>query len=574
MTINIVVPVLGESITSAVVSKWLKQPGDQVAADEAIVELETDKVNVEVPAPSAGIVGKHVVEAGSEVSVGALLVTLEPLGKGETVTRNDTRVSSVSGSNPEQKPVDASAPASEYDYDVLVIGAGPGGYVAAIRAAQLGMKVACVEKRKTLGGTCLNVGCIPSKALLYASEQYEAARHQFEKLGVVVKNVSVDLKKMQEHKQSVVEANVNGIEFLFKKNKVTRIEGEATIVAAGKVSVNGQEISARSIIIATGSETAGLPGIEIDEKQVVSSTGALALSEIPRHMVVIGGGVIGVELGSVWKRLGARVTVVEYFDRLVPGFDQEISSTLARLLIKQGFELKLSHKVSKIDKMNGQLKIAIEAAQGGNQETLEADVVLMAVGRRPITAGLGLDKIGVELDERGKIKTDAQFQTNIPGIYAIGDVIAGPMLAHKAEEDGVAAIEFIAGKKPHVDYNLVPGVVYTEPEVAMVGKTEEVLKKENVAYTVGKFPFSANGRARAMGKTDGFVKILADKHTNRILGVHMIGPNCSEMIAEAVLAMAFGASAEDIALTCHAHPTLSEAVKEAALATQNQAIHM
>lgn len=573
MTVNIVVPVLGESITSAVVSKWLKQPGDQVAVDEAVVELETDKVNVEVPAPAAGIVGKHAVEEGAEVSVGALLVTLEPLGSSAAVAKN-TAPAPAAASNIVQKPAAVSAPAGACDYDVLVIGAGPGGYVAAIRAAQLGMKVACVEKRKTLGGTCLNVGCIPSKALLYASEQYEAAQHQFEKLGVVVKGATVDLKKMQAHKQSVVDANVNGIDFLFKKNKITRLEGEATFVAAGKVAVNGKEITARSIIIATGSETSGLPGIEIDEKQIVSSTGALALAEVPRHMVVIGGGVIGVELGSVWKRLGAKVTVVEYFDRLVPGFDQEVSSTLARLLTKQGFELKLSHKVSKIDKVNGQLKISIEAAQGGSQETLEADVVLMAVGRRPVTAGLGLDKVGVELDERGRIKTDAQFQTNIPGIYAIGDVIAGPMLAHKAEEDGVAAVEFIAGKKPHVDYNLVPGVVYTEPEVAMVGKTEEALKKENIAYTVGKFPFSANGRARAMGKTDGFVKILADKHTNRILGVHMIGPNCSEMIAEVVLAMAFDASAEDIALTCHAHPTLSEAVKEAALATQNQAIHM
>ncbi|MDI2091059.1 dihydrolipoyl dehydrogenase [Commensalibacter oyaizuii] len=566
MAVEIIVPVLGESITSAVVSKWLKQPGERVNADEALVELETDKVNVEVPAPTSGIVGQHQVAAGDEVSVGALLVVLADEGEAPSTTVTPAVADTVSAS--------ITQPNAGTDYDLVVIGAGPGGYVAAIRAAQLGLKVACVEKRTTLGGTCLNVGCIPSKALLYASEQYEAAHKYFAGLGVMVNDVQLDLAKMHSHKQSVIDSNVSGIEFLFKKNKITWLKGSAVIKAPGKILVDGQEVTARSIVIATGSQSTSLPGIEVDEKQIITSTGALQLETVPKHMVVIGGGVIGVELGSVWHRLGARVTIVEYFDRLLPGFDKEVSTNFAKILQKQGMVLKLAHKVEQVRKQDGSVQITISNVAGDKTETLEADVVLVSVGRRPVTQGLGLEAVGVALDDRGRVQTNAQFQTNVSGIYAIGDVIAGPMLAHKAEEEGVAVAEILAGQKPHVDYDLIPGVVYTEPEIAMVGKTEETLKADGIEYSVGKFPFSANGRARAMGKTEGFVKILADKRTNKVLGVHLMGPHCSEMIAEAALAMAFGASAEDIALTCHAHPTLSESMKEAALATQKKTIHM
>lgn len=568
MTAEIIVPVLGESITSAVVSKWLKQPGDSVCADEAVVELETDKVNVEVSAPIAGVVGQHQAEVGDEVSVGTLLVTIHDA---TDVRALDLVVSvaPVDGAEAQKTSVTETT-----DYDLIVIGAGPGGYVAAIRAAQLGMKVACVEKRSTLGGTCLNVGCIPSKALLYASEQYEAAQTQFENLGVIVKDVQLDLAKMHAHKQSVIDANVSGIEFLLKKNKITWLKGTATITAPGHVSIEDKIVTARSILIATGSESVSLPGIEIDEKQVVTSTRALALEKVPEHLVVIGGGVIGVELGSVWHRLGAKVTIVEYFDRLLPEFDKEVSLTFAKILEKQGIALKLAHKVEKIEKERSQSQVTITNVAGDKTEHLSADVVLVSVGRRPVTHGLGLEALGVVLDDKGRVKVNTQFQTNIAEIYAIGDVITGPMLAHKAEEEGVAVAELLAGQKPHVNYELIPSVVYTDPEIAMVGKTEEVLKAESIEYTIGKFPFSANGRARAMNKTDGFVKILADKRTNKVLGVHIIGPHCSEMIAEIVLAMNFGASAEDIALACHAHPTLTESIKEAALGTQKKSIHL
>lgn len=570
MAVKIVVPVLGESITSAVVSKWLKQPGESVSADEALIELETDKVNVEVPAPVAGIVGQHQVTVGDEVAVGALLVTIGETAEAEASINSVEKVPSAI----EVKQEPAANQSNDAEYDLIVIGAGPGGYVAAIRAAQLGMKVACVEKKKTLGGTCLNVGCIPSKALLYASEQYEAANRHFADLGVVVKDIKLDLAKMQSHKNSVINANVAGIEFLLKKNKVTWLKGSATITAPGQVSIDGKEHTARSIVIATGSESVSLPGVEVDEKHVVTSTGALNLEKVPQHMVVIGGGVIGVELGSVWHRLGAKVTIVEYFDRLLPGFDKEVSLSFAKILEKQGMQLKLAHKVEKLEKKGKESQITISNVVGDHKETLSADVVLVSVGRKPVTQGLGLEALGVILDEKGRIQTNAEFQTNIAGIYAIGDVIAGPMLAHKAEEEGVAIAELLAGEKPHIDYGLIPGVVYTDPEIAMVGKTEEALKAESVEYTVGKFPFSANGRARAMNQTEGFVKILADKRTNKVLGAHLVGPHCSEMIAEVVLAMNFGASAEDIALTCHAHPTLTESIKEAALGTQKRSIHM
>jgi len=459
-------------------------------------------------------------------------------------------------------------------YDVIVIGAGPGGYVCAIRAAQLGLKVGCVEKRATLGGVCLNVGCIPSKALLFASERYEHAEHHLADLGVTVGKVSLDLKAMMKHKDAVVESNTKGIEYLFKKNKIDWLKGEGVVTAPGKVTVAGAEYQAKHIVIATGSDVVSLPGITIDEKRIVSSTGALNLPEVPKNLVVIGGGVIGLELGAVWHRLGAKVTVIEFLDRILPGMDTEISKETKKILTKQGFEFRLETKVTAANVTGKGVELTLEAAKGGSPEKLNADVVLVAVGRKAYSGGLGLDKVGVALDERGRIKTDHGFQTNVPGIYAIGDVIAGPMLAHKAEDEGVILAEMIAGQSGHIDYNLIPGVVYTWPEVASVGQTEDQLKAEGVPYKVGKFPFTANGRARAMNATDGFVKILAHAETDRVLGVHIIGPEAGTLIAEAVLAMEFGASAEDIARTCHAHPTLEEAVKEAALAVDGRPLHI
>lgn len=459
-------------------------------------------------------------------------------------------------------------------YDVVVIGAGPGGYVCAIRAAQLGMRVACVEKRGALGGTCLNVGCIPSKALLHASERFEQAGHHLVDLGVKVGPVTLDLKAMMKHKDSVVGANVKGIEYLFKKHKIDWLKGEGTVTAPGKVKVGSEDVTAKHIVIATGSDVVSLPGITIDEKRIVSSTGALDLAEVPQKLVVIGGGVIGLELGAVWRRLGSEVTVIEYLDRILPGMDGELSHEMKKILTKQGVQFRLETKVTNAKVTAKGVDLTLEAAKGGNAETMSADIVLVAVGRKPYVTGLGLDKIGVVLDERGRIKTDHKFQTSVPGLYAIGDVIAGPMLAHKAEDEGVILAEMLAGQSGHIDYNLIPGVVYTWPEVAAVGKTEEQLKSEGVAYKVGKFPFMANGRARAMNATDGFVKVLADTVTDRVLGVHIIGPEAGTLIGEATLAMEFGASSEDIARTCHAHPTLEEALKEAALAVDGRPIHI
>jgi dihydrolipoamide dehydrogenase len=459
-------------------------------------------------------------------------------------------------------------------FDVIVIGAGPGGYVCAIRAAQLGMKVACVEKRATLGGTCLNVGCIPSKALLQSSEHYEEARHKLADHGVGVGTVTLDLARMQARKAEVVAANVKGVEFLFKKNKVTWLKGEGRIAAPGTVTVDGTAYSAKHIVIATGSESIPLPGVTVDEQRIVTSTGALELSAVPKHLVVIGGGYIGLELGSVWRRLGAEVTVVEYLDRIVPAMDTEVGKAFERILGKQGITFRLSTKVTGAAVTDAGVALTIEPAAGGAAETLDADVVLVAIGRRAYTENLGLKEVGVATDERGRVVTDAQFATNIPGIWAIGDVIAGPMLAHKAEEEGVALAETLAGQKPHLDYDTIPGVVYTWPEVAAVGKTEQQLQAAGIAYNVGKFPFSANGRARAMGDTDGFVKLLADARTDKLLGAHIIGPDAGTLIAELALAMEFGASAEDVARTCHAHPSLNEAVKEAALAVAGRALHI
>lgn len=458
-------------------------------------------------------------------------------------------------------------------YDVIVIGSGPGGYVCAIRCAQLGMKTAIVEKRGTLGGTCLNIGCIPSKALLASSEKFDEAANHFEHIGIEAKP-KLNLKKMMAFKDEVVEANTKGVEFLMKKNKIDHLKGHGEIVEAGKVKVGKDTYEADSIIIATGSDVISLPGIEIDEKKIVSSTGALELSKVPDTMVVIGGGVIGLELGCVWSRLGSKVTVVEYLDQILPGMDEEVRKESHKVFKKQGIDFKLSSKVTSAKSGKGGVDLTIEPAAGGDAEEMSADIVLMAVGRKPYTDKLGLDKVGVETDDRGRIKTDEFFETNVEGIFAIGDVIAGPMLAHKAEDEGVILAEILHGESGHIDYNLIPGVVYTWPEVANVGKTEAQLKEDGVKFNTGKFPFMANGRARAMGSTDGFVKIIADAATDKVLGAHIIGPGAGDLIQEVVSVMEFEGTAEDIARTCHAHPTLTEVVKEAALAVHKRPLHI
>ncbi len=464
-------------------------------------------------------------------------------------------------------------------YDLIVIGTGPGGYVCAIRAAQLGLKTAVVEKNATFGGTCLNVGCIPSKAMLHASELYEEAGHNFAQMGIKVGKPSVDLEALLKYKEQNVDSNVKGVDFLFKKNKIEAFHGAGRIVAPGKVEVKDadgktQTLETKNIVIATGSDVARLNGIDIDETRIVSSTGALDLAKVPEKLLVVGAGIIGLELGSVWRRLGAQVTIVEFLDHILPGIDGEVARQFHRMLQKQGVVFKLSSKVIAVDTSGKQLKVRVEpAAGGGAAETIEADVVLVAIGRVPYTEGLGLEAAGVKKDNRGRVIVDPHYRTGVAGIYAIGDVIAGPMLAHKGEEEGVAAAEIIAGQAGHVNYDVIPNVVYTSPEIASVGKTEEELKAANVAYQVGKFPFSANARARANLATEGFVKILADAKTDRVLGVHILGPDAETMIAEAAMAMEFGASSEDIARTCHAHPTLAEAMKEAALAVAKRAIN-
>jgi dihydrolipoamide dehydrogenase len=466
----------------------------------------------------------------------------------------------------------------EKTYDVVVIGGGPGGYVAAIRAAQLGLKTACVEQRKTLGGTCLNVGCIPSKALLTSSEKFEEAKHTLAGHGIKLGSVELDLPIMMANKNKVVKDNTAGIEFLFKKNKIDWLKGKGRISAKGEVTVEGEGgaevIGAKNIIIATGSESIPVAGVEVDEQRIVTSTGALELTEVPKRLAVIGGGVIGLELASVWGRLGAEVTVIEYLDRILPGLDGEVSKQMQRILGKQGFTFKLGTKVTGAAAGNAGITLTVEPSKGGEPQQVEADVVLVAIGRRPYTAGLGLEEMGIEVNARGRIVTDSHWQTNVPGVYAIGDVIEGQMLAHKAEDEGVAVAEFISGQSAHINYDAIPGVVYTWPEAANVGKTEEELKAAGVKYKAGKFPFTANGRARALGYTDGFVKILADAASDKVLGVHIVGPNAGDLIAEVTLAIEFGASAEDIGRTCHAHPTLAEAVKEAALAVDGRPIHI
>lgn len=464
-------------------------------------------------------------------------------------------------------------------YDLIVIGTGPGGYVCAIRAAQLGMKVAVVEKNPTLGGTCLNVGCMPSKALLHASEMFQEAGHSFAKMGIGVGAPKLDLPGMMDFKQQGIDGNVKGVEYLMKKNKIDVLRGIGRIIAAGKVEVSDadgsiQTVETKNIVIATGSDVAKLKGVEIDEKRIVSSTGALSLGAVPEKLLIVGAGVIGLELGSVWRRLGAQVTVVEFLDRILPGMDGEVAKQFQRILEKQGFAFKLGARVTGVDTSGKTLSVKVEPAAGGGGETIEADVVLVAIGRTPHTEGLGLKEAGVALDDRGRVEIDKHFATSVRGIYAIGDVVRGPMLAHKAEDEGVACAEILAGQAGHVNYDVIPGVIYTTPEVSSVGKTEEELKQAGAAYTIGKFPFTANGRSKVNQTTDGFVKILADAKTDRVLGVHIIGREAGELIHEACVLMEFGGSAEDLARTCHAHPTRSEAVKEAALAVAKRAIHM
>jgi dihydrolipoamide dehydrogenase len=464
-------------------------------------------------------------------------------------------------------------------YDLVVIGGGPGGYVAAIRAAQLGMKTACVEKRDALGGTCLNIGCIPSKALLNASEKYAEVEHHLGDFGIEVSAPKLNVKKLMEKKTEIVTGLTDGIGFLFKKNKVDWLQGTGKVTAPGKVEVTpakgkAQTVECDRILIATGSEPTPLPGVEVDEKQIVTSTGALELGKVPKHLIVIGGGVIGLELGSVWKRFGAKVTVVEFLDRIVPTMDQNVGKRFKRVLEKQGIEFKLSTKVTGAKKGKSDITLTLEPSAGGDAAELKGDVVLVAIGRRPYFESLGLDSLGVARDKRGFIQVDEDYQTNVEGIFAIGDAIPGPMLAHKAEEDGIAAVEIMAGQSSHVDYNLVPSIVYTWPEVASVGQTEEQLKEAGIEYRKGVFPFSANSRARANADSEGQVKILADKKTDRVLGAHILGPDAGTLIHEICAIMEFGGSAEDVARTCHGHPTLSEAVKEAALAVDGRPIHI
>jgi len=463
-------------------------------------------------------------------------------------------------------------------YDLIVIGGGPGGYVAAIRATQLGLKTACVEKRGSLGGTCLNVGCIPSKALLHNSHLYTEAAHEFKERGIEVGAVKLNLKKLMSNKDKIVGDLTKGIEFLFKKHKVDYLQGLGTIEKPGTVVVtDGKKKTSyetKNIVIATGSDSAQLPGVEVDEKQIVTSTGALSLPKVPKHLVVIGGGVIGLELGSVWARFGAKVTVVEFLNRILPTNDDEVSKQFQRILKNQGFEFRLSTKVTGAKKAKTGVTLTVEPAAGGEAKTLKADVVLLSIGRTPYTEGLGLDAVGVETDARGVIQVDAHFQTNVPGIYAIGDCIPGPMLAHKAEDEGVVVAEILAGQSGHIDYDAIPGIVYTWPEVASVGKTEEQLKEAGRAFKAGKFPFMANSRARCNGDTDGFVKLLADAETDEVLGCHIIGADAGNLIQEIVTVIEFGGSAEDVARTCHGHPTMTEAVKEAALAVDGRPIHI
>mgnify|MGYP003687551511 FL=1 len=466
----------------------------------------------------------------------------------------------------------------ENNFDLVVIGGGPGGYVCAIRAAQLGLKTACVESRGALGGTCLNVGCIPSKSLLNLSENFHKAKKDFNHQGIEIAGIKLNIEKMMSNKNKSIQVLTKGVEFLFKKNKVTYLKGKGVIFSKYDVVIFGENnsrtnIKAKNIVIATGSEVVSIPGIEINEKNVVSSTGALSFDKVPKKLAVIGGGYIGLEMGSVWSRLGSEVTVIEYLDYITPGMDREISNEFQKILTKQGIKFQMGSKVNTVNSKGDSVTISYTELKNSKEEKIKVDKVLVSVGRKPYTEGLNLSKVGIKLDNKGRIEVNNKLQTSVENIYAIGDVIKGPMLAHKAEEEGIAVAETLAGQSGHVNYDVIPGVVYTSPEVATVGKTEEQLKKDNRNYKIGKFPFLANSRAKVNNETDGFVKILADSKTDKVLGVHIIGPHCGDMIAEMALAMEFGASAEDIARTCHAHPTHTEAIKEAALAVDKRPIH-
>ncbi len=465
----------------------------------------------------------------------------------------------------------------ENNFDVIIIGGGPGGYVCAIRAAQLGLKTACVESRGALGGTCLNVGCIPSKSLLNLSENFHKAKKDFNQQGIEIDGIKLNIEKMMSNKNKSVQVLTKGVEFLFKKNKVTYLKGKGVLLSKNDVVVydNNKKTNynSKNIVIATGSEVTSLPGIEIDEKNIISSTGALSLNKVPEKLVVIGGGYIGLEMGSVWSRLGSEVTVIEYLDHITPGMDREVSKEFQKILTKQGIKFKMGSKVISVENIGTKVSVNYTDVKNSKEENLKVDKVLVSVGRKPYTEGLNLSKVGIKKDKKGRIEVNERLQTSVNNIYAIGDVIKGPMLAHKAEEEGIAVAEILAGQAGHVNYDIIPGVIYTSPEVATVGKTEEQLKEENKPYKIGKFPFLANSRAKVNNETEGFVKILADSKTDKVLGVHIIGPHCGDMIAEMALGMEFGASAEDIARTCHAHPTHTEAIKEAALAVDKRPIH-
>jgi len=582
MTIELKVPALGESITEATIGQWSKKVGEAVKKDDVLVSLETDKVAVEVNAPAAGVLARIDAKEGDTVTIGQVIGAIDESGTATVASAPPAAPKPVAAppaatapAAPVAPPTPAAAPviapvSGDDAFDLVIIGGGPGGYTAAIRAGQLGFKTAIIEKRGTLGGTCLNVGCIPSKALLHASELYEEAQHGMAKFGVKVSGVELDLDAMMAHKSKVVGELTKGVEFLMKKNKVTYIVGTGRFTGPETIEVSLNDGGTRTIkaartLIATGSDVSTLPGIKIDEKTVVSSTGAIALPKVPKSLIVIGGGVIGLELGSVWGRLGSKVTVIEFLDRITPNLDGEVSKNFQRLLAKQGFEFLLSTKVTGVTPTKKGATVTFEPVAGGEAKSLEADVVLVSVGRRAYTDGLNLAAAGVEAGPRGFITVDSHYRTNVPNVYAVGDVIGGLMLAHKAEEEGVAAVEIMAGQHGHVNYDAIPGVVYTMPEVANVGRTEEELKAAGIAYKTGKFPFTANARAKANLQTEGFVKIIADATTDRILGAHIIGADAGNMIAEIATAIEFGGAAEDLARTPHAHPTEMEAVREAAL---------
>ncbi|WP_250529900.1 dihydrolipoyl dehydrogenase [Caballeronia sp. ATUFL_F1_KS4A] len=583
--VEVKVPQLSESVTEATMLPWKKNAGDAVAQDEILIELETDKVVLEVPAPSAGAIVEVLKKAGDIVHADEVIAVIDTDAKASASA-------SAPASAPAPAPASAPAPAPEKpaaasgqkaDFDVIVIGSGPGGYIAAIRAAQLGRKVACVEEwinhagKPKLGGTCLNVGCIPSKALLASSEQFEKAQLHFDELGINLDNLSVDVGKMVGRKEAIVEKITGGVEFLFRKNKITWIKGHGKLAgkdgANFRIDVGGETHTAQHVIIATGSKARHLPNVPVDNKIVSDNEGALAFTSVPKKLAVVGAGVIGLELGSVWRRLGAEVTILEALPEFLGTTDSALQKEAAKLFKKQGLTIHLGVKIDGVKTTDSSVSISYKD-KDGNAQTLDADRLIVSIGRVPNTDDLGLDSIGLSVDERGFIPVDGHCATKVPNVYAIGDVVRGPMLAHKAEDEGVLVAEIIDGQKPHIDYNCIPWVIYTHPEIAWVGQTEQALKAEGRAFKAGQFPMLANGRAMGIGETDGFIKILADAKTDEILGVHIISANASDLIAEAVVAMEFKAASEDIGRICHPHPSLSEVMREAALAVDKRALNI